>query len=86
MSCLKLPTPPAPDLPFPISLTPPGLPTGPSIDVKACCKLPPVSLPIPPISIPPVILNPAVITAMKGYMAQALTYVNSLALNCPLEG
>lgn len=86
MACVKLPTPPIPELPAPLSLKapipkPPPIPGLPNF----CCKLPPVKIPIPPIPIPALVLNPAVIALLNQHIKTVLSYINSLPLNCPLE-
>ena len=82
--CLKIPTVPAPTLPSPLGITPPDAPSPPTLP-EFCCKLPPVSLPLPPIPIPAIILNPAVITALNANIEIVTNYINSLQLECPIE-
>ena len=83
-NCLALPIPPLPTLPFPLSISPPSLPDPPQLP-GFCCKLPPIPYPPIPIHIPPLLLNPAVIVALKGYMKVALAYIHAKPLKCPLE-
>jgi hypothetical protein len=40
---------------------------------------------IPPVPIPPLILNSAVIAALNVYLLAAQTYLNALPLKCPVE-
>lgn len=82
--CLKLPTLPIPQLPAPLTLTLPALPELPGLPAF-CCKLPPLPISIPPIPIPSLILNPAVIATLNAFITSALSYINSLAISCPLE-
>ncbi len=84
MPCLKLPTVTAPTLPAPFTLGLPGL-SGLTFDINLCCKLPPVSLPIPPIPLPAVVLNPAVIATLNSAISAVVTYINSLSVPCPIE-
>lgn len=83
MACLEFPAVTAPTLPEPLSLTLPSVSV--SFDLELCCKLPPIPLQIPPIPLPPIILNSAVIAALNAFIQQAITYINLLPLECPLE-
>lgn len=85
--CVAIPKPPLPDLPAPLSFTPPQIPKPPEVPTF-CCKLPPafeelfgVTIPV----IPGVGINPALIAAIKGYLAAALAYFNKIPLDCPRE-
>ena len=83
MPCLKGPTITVPKLPAPLSfgVSIPGL----SFDLNLCCKLPPISRPIPPIPLPPIVLNPAVIAILNAQIAIVVAFINSLSVVCPLE-
>lgn len=82
--CIQGPAIAIPPLPTGFTISPPVLPTLPGIP-ELCCKLPPIPIQLPPIPIPSLILNSAVIAALNVYIQTALTYINSLPLECPLE-
>lgn len=76
----------APDLPSPLSLTPPD--PSVSFDASLCCKLPIVPLGASLsdfVTIPPIILNPAVIAILNALIDKAIVFVNLKPIDCPLE-
>lgn len=83
MPCVELPKLPVPQLPSPFTIAI-ALPTA-SFDFSLCCKLLPFAIATPPIPIPPIVLNPAVIAALNAGVATVIGYINSLAVPCPLE-
>lgn len=86
MACIKVPVPTIPELPAPISLTPPIDFPIPDFAFGLCCKLPIPPIPLPPINIPALTVNPAFIATLNGYIKQLNDYLNSLEAGCPLEG
>lgn len=82
--CIQGPAVTIPPLPTGFTLTPPVVPSLPGVP-ELCCKLPPVPIQLPPIPIPSLILNSAVMVTMNAYITTALSYINSLPLECPLE-
>ncbi len=84
MPCLTIPVPTLPTLPSPLSLSPPPLPPIPNLP-NICCKLPPLPISIPPIRIPSLILNPAIIATLNGYIAAAQAYLVAMPIACPIE-
>lgn len=91
MPCVPLPTSEFPELPAPLSLTPPAVPEPPPLPdlPNYCCKLPPVEIPLPPIEIPSEVLellsDTGALGRLKDYIDQALTFINSYPIKCPLE-
>jgi hypothetical protein len=83
MPCITTPTLPVPQLPSPLSLalTLPSL----SVSVGFCCKLPIPPVAIPPIPLPALVLNPAVIAVLNGYIKAAVEYVSAIPFECPLD-
>lgn len=84
MPCITTPTLPVPQLPAPLSLALPTLP-GISVDVPFCCKLPLPPVAIPPIPLPAILLNPAVIATLNGYIKAAVEYISAIPFECPLD-
>lgn len=84
MPCLKGPTITIPTLPAPLSFGV-SIDGGFSFAIDLCCKIPPVKIPFPPIPIPAVILNPAVIAILNAQIAIVTALINSLSVPCPLE-
>lgn len=82
--CIQGPAITIPPLPGGFTLAPPALPVVPGIP-ELCCKLPPVPIVLPPIPIPPIVFNSAIVAALNAYITTALSYINSLPLECPLE-
>lgn len=89
MGCLVLPIPPLPTLPPGIGLGIP-IPGPPDLNLPDfCCKSPDINKFIkantPPLPYPYVLLNPAVIATLNGYITAVNTYLRSIPINCPLE-
>jgi hypothetical protein len=84
MPCIALPTVTAPTLPDPLSISPPAVP-GAAFDLQLCCKLPPFVPPLPPIPIPALILNSAVVAALNVFIGQAVAFISALSVPCPKE-
>jgi hypothetical protein len=84
MACIPIPTVAPPTLGLGLSLLPPALP---SINFGAdlCCKLLQFSIVPPPIPLPPLVLNPAVLAALGPVFAAINAYLDALPLDCPLE-
>ncbi len=85
MACIKAPIPTIPELPAPLTLTPPFEIEVPDFAAGLCCKIPIPPIPIPPIPIPPLTVNPAFIATLNGFVKQLNDYLNSLEAGCPLE-
>lgn len=75
---------PIPELPAPLSLALPTIEL-PTFELGICCKLPPIPNPLPPIPLPTLVLNPAIVAALNAYIAQALSYIRLRPFECPLE-
>lgn len=84
MACVQLPTPPIIQVPAPFVLPVPDIvPVIPGF--AFCCKIP-ISIPdIPPIVLPPFIVNPAFVVALNAFLKTWLTYLDSLPFPCPLD-
>lgn len=90
MACLALDPPPIPTLPAPLTLGL-GFPI-PDFNPKLCCKLLPPEVraaikaaqdAIPPL--PPLVLNPALVAVINGYISQINAYKLALPFECPFE-
>ena len=85
MGCIPVPSISIPTLPAPLTLSPP-IPTIPDLGIpNLCCKLPVQIPPIPPIPIPALILNPAVVATLQAYVKALTAYIDSLPFKCPAE-
>ena len=83
MSCLGI-TPPAPPT-LPGGLTLGAAVPSISFDPTLCCKILPFPVNTPPLPLPPLVFNPAVIAAINLAMSQLVTYFDALSVSCPLE-
>lgn len=83
MPCITTPTLPIPQLPAPLSIAI-ELPI-PSLSLGFCCKLPVPPIPTPPIALPAILLNPAVIGLLNGYIKTAVEYISAIPVDCPLD-
>ena len=83
MACVPIPDVPVPELPAGISIAP----TFPSQDFDAslCCKILNIPITVPPIPIPPLLLNPAVNTAIATAIKGIQDYLDKLQHDCPKE-
>lgn len=84
MACIDLPLPTLPTLTL-------GLTLGIAIpqftfDLELCCKILPFPLVTPPIPLPTLVFNPAVIATINTYIAAINAYHDALTFDCPLEG
>jgi hypothetical protein len=81
--CLKIPIPPIPTLPPGLTL---GVPIPVvSFDPALCCKILPFPLVTPPIPLPPLVLNPAVIAIINEKLTALNAYFDQLTIDCLLE-
>ena len=87
MACLQFkPTAQLPTLPAGFSFTPPGV-SFPTFDAALCCKIH-IPIPIPPLFLDPLSVNPVFLAAINAVIAQVQSYIDNLdaiALECPLE-
>jgi hypothetical protein len=87
MACLQFkPAVTLPALPPGFSFLPPGLAL-PSFDAALCCKIH-IPIPIPPLFLNPLTVNPVFLAAINAVLAQVQRYVDELdavSLECPLE-
>ena len=83
MACIPLPDVQLPQLPTPLTLTPPALPDL-SADVDICCKLISLDLSIP-IPIPPLTITPTVIALINEALSKIDSYLDAIPLDCPRE-
>lgn len=82
MPCIAVPEISIPSLPAPFSFgasQPPSV----SFDPELCCKIIQFPLKLPPLPLPPGVLNPAFITAMNAAKSQVTAFIRSLSFNCP---
>lgn len=83
MPCLTVPLPTLPTLPSPLTLP---VPDAPDVSPpETCCKLPTLPIPAIPITIPSVIVNPALVVTMKQYQALMRAYLDQIPVECPKE-
>ena len=83
MPCIPIPKLPLPQLPFPFSFSLP-LPPIPPVNIAIpCCILPPLRIPQIPLPLPPLVVNPAVVTTIRTALAAAQAYLDALPLDCP---
>lgn len=81
--CVPIPTLPHPSLPSGISLAPP-LPSLPAESLpNVCCLLPALASPKTPIPLPPLVVNPAFIVALREGLAAIEAYFDAIPLDCP---
>lgn len=85
MACIKAPVPTIPELPSPISLTPPFDIEIPDFALGLCCKIPIPPIPLPPIHIPPLLFPVPLVEQLNVYVKKLNDYLNSLEAGCPLE-
>lgn len=84
MACVILPSVAPPTLGLGLSLLPPALPSV-SFNANLCCKILQFSIVPPPIPLPPLVLNAAVLAALGPVFAAINTYLDALPIDCPLE-
>lgn len=82
--CQVVPKAPLPVLPFPLSVAPPHV-AQVSIGVNLCCQVVTFATPQAPIPFGALVLNPAVVTVIRGVMQTVQTYIDALAIECPRE-
>jgi hypothetical protein len=83
MACVPIP-------PLPLIELPPGITLGASVptlsfDETLCCKIASFSFATPPIPLPPLVLQPAIIATINTALAALAAYHASLPFDCPLE-
>jgi hypothetical protein len=87
MACLQFkPGGQLPTLPAGFSFTPPGL-SVPSFDAALCCKIH-IPIPIPPLFLDPLSVNPIFLAAINQVLGQVQAYLDqldALSIDCPLE-
>lgn len=82
--CIAAPTITPPTLGGGLSIAPPSLPSF-SGSVDLCCKRLPFNIPLPPVPLPPLVMNGAVTTIFAAAFATIQTYLDALSVDCPLE-
>lgn len=85
MACVDLPLPTLPTLPVPLTLGVSLSLSLPPLGLDFCCKilaLPSVSIPIP---LPTLVLNPAFIATLNGFIASMNSYHDAITFSCPFE-
>ena len=84
MACVPIPQVVLPELGFGLSLAPPQL-IEPSFDLTLCCKILSFTVPIPPIPLPPLVVN-AGTAAILGQVTEAINaFLDQLTFECPKE-
>ncbi len=83
MACVPIPDVPLPTLPDGITIAP-TFPTF-SFDPTLCCKILQLPLTIPPIAIPPFLLNTGVNTVIANAVKAVQDYIDQLPHDCPKE-
>ena len=81
MACIPIPDITLPTLPVGISITPPAF--GGIVVPGLCCNLVPPFTVIPPITLPPLVANPAVLVALNATLQGIQTFINGLVPDCP---
>jgi hypothetical protein len=84
MACLDIPIPALPTLGLGLSIEPPALPSF-SGDLALCCKILQFTIVLPPIPLPPLVINASTTALMTAATAAIQTYLDLLPLECPLE-
>lgn len=84
MACVEFPLPTLPTLPVPLTL---GIELSLTLalDIDFCCKIvsiPPFTIALP---LPPLVLNPAFIATLNGFIASINAYHDALSFDCPFE-
>lgn len=82
MACVPVPSAPIPELPAPLSIAPPPLPSLPNIP-NICCKLPPLPVQVPPVDLPVGTLNPAIVAIINANLKLVRDYLDALEIPCP---
>ncbi len=83
MPCIPIPKPPLPSIPGGFTLSVP-LPTIPSVTLNApCCVLPSLTTPQIPLPLPPLAVNPAVVTLIRSATALVEAWWDSIPMDCP---
>lgn len=87
MSCIAIPTIALPELPFPLTISPPALPSV-DLSIDFCCKLQLISF-APYIPLGAVVLAipgaAAFVASINVYLAAIDTYIDALPLSCPKD-
>jgi hypothetical protein len=82
--CLQAPQVTPPTLGGGLSIDPPNLGTF-SGDLALCCKVLPFSVPLPPVPLPPLVVNGSVTALIATAFATIQTYLDALSVDCSLE-
>lgn len=80
--CLPIPIPQLPALPLPFSFALPGLP-GLAIKANVCCLSINLGNLIPPIPLPPLIVNPAFVATIRKAINVVQVWIDQFQLPCP---
>ncbi len=80
--CVPIPIPTLPAIPAPFSLTPPAIPQ-PSTSFNACCVNVSLGDLLPPVALPPFIVNPALVTTLRQASKAAQSWLQNLPIRCP---
>jgi hypothetical protein len=82
--CIEITLPAPPTLGGGLSLEPPALPSV-NFSGELCCKIVAFTIPLPPIPLPPLVLNAGVSAAIAAAFSAVQAYLDALPLDCPLE-
>lgn len=84
MACIPAPTLPIIGLPFPLTISPPGLPPI-NLAAEICCKNIAFAIPPIPIPLPPLVLNPGVNAGIATALKSVQTFLDQFQISCPRE-
>lgn len=79
--CIPVPIPSLPTVPSPFSLTAPAIPQI-TAGFNACCNLISFSASTPPIALPPLVMNPAIVVLVNKMIAVVQAYIDNLPPRC----
>lgn len=81
--CVPVPIPAPPTLPLPFNITPAALPTPPALGANLCCVPINLGVTLPPLPLPPLVVNPGVVAALRQGIAAIQSFISSLPIDCP---
>jgi hypothetical protein len=85
MPCIPVPNVPTVPIPSPLSIVPP-LPAVPAFAAGVCCVQVTYKPATPPLPLPALAINPAVVAALRQANQQVQAFIDGLQPPCPKNG